>query len=165
MPATTSIGPTTGPGAVFPGANLTTAGLGPLTFGMSLAALKQGGYVVASSEPCTPAFVANPDLFRDGVALIVGTSLQEIDVIKATYATRSGARVGMTVKDLRGLYGTNLTIETKNGDGGAFQAPIIRAGDREVIFVPDSTPGTTFEASKITEIISRAYSNDLYGGC
>ena len=35
VPATTSIGPTTGPGAVFPGAYLTTAGLGPLTFGMS----------------------------------------------------------------------------------------------------------------------------------
>ena len=30
----------------------------------------------------------------------------------------------------------NLTIETKNGGGGAFQAPIVRAGDREVAFVP-----------------------------
>jgi hypothetical protein len=58
-----------------------------------------------------------------------------------------------------------LTIETKNGGGGAFQAPIVRAGDREVAFVPEETPGTPFEASKITEIISRAYSNDLYGGC
>lgn len=161
VPATTPIGPTTGPGAVFPGANLTTAGLGPLTFGMSLAAFKQGGYLVPSSEACVPAWVANPDLFRDGVTLYMGTSLEEIRLTNATYATRSGARVGMTVKDLRSLYGANLTIETKNGDGGAFQAPIVRAGDREVAFVPEETPGTPFEASKITEIISRAWLSEI----
>jgi hypothetical protein len=113
----------------------------------------------------SPAWVANPDLFRDGVSLYLGTSLEEIDLTKATYATRSGARIGMTVKDLRSLYGSNLTIETKNGDGGAFQAPIVRAGYREVIFVPEETAGTSFDASKITEIISRTYSNDLHGGC
>lgn len=165
VPATTSIGPTTGPGAVFAGANLTTAGLGPLTIGMSLAALKQGGYVVASSEPCTPAWVANPDLFRDGVTLYAGTNLESIELTSPTYATRSGARVGMTVNGLRILYGANLTIETKNGAAGPFQVPIVRAGDREVVFVPEWTTGITFEASQITHIISRAYSNDFYFAC
>jgi len=84
---------------------------------MSLAALKQGGYLVASSEACVPAWVANPDLFRDGVTLYMGTSLEEIRLTNATYAIRSGARVGMTVKDLRSLYGANLN---RTGvDGGS----------------------------------------------
>ena len=65
------------------------------------------------------------------------------------------------------LVGVTTVIDRLMIDGSAvaFQAPIVRAGDREVIFVPEETAGTSFDASKITEIISRTYSNDLHGGC
>jgi len=162
---TTTMSATTGPNAAFPGAVLTTAGLGPLTMGMSLTALQQGGYVVAGPMPYPCSSVANAALDRDGVYLGVSDSVREIWLNKGTYATRSGARVGMTVAQLRSIYGDNLVTVTKNGSGGPFQAPAIQAGDREVVFMTEWTDGTFTNASKIKSIVLRSSSKDMYGGC
>lgn len=162
---TPSLIPTTGPDALFPGAVMTTAGLGPLTIGMPSSALQRGGYVVANYTSCEP-WVSNTALEYDGVMLAVTDDvLRAVYLSNATYATDMGARVGMTVADLRKIYGADLVTDVKSGGGGPFAVAIVRTGDRELVFHTPWTDGSFTEASRVEAIVAEPYTKQFLDGC
>lgn len=163
---TSSLSSPTGPNAVFPGAVVTTAGLGPLTAGMSVSALQQGSYVVANPSQCVSPWVSNAALEGDGVSLVVTDNvLTSIYLAKPTYATDLGARVGMTVAELRKIYGADLVTDAKSGGGGPFAVPIVREDDRELVFHTSWTDGSFTDESKVETIVSEKYTRQYFDGC
>jgi hypothetical protein len=143
-------------------------GLGPLVLGTKLSVLEAQGYVSAPTDECESSRTSKK-LQDEGVWLYpsgIGANavLSEVSVTKATYATISGARVGDTMKKLKLLYGSQLTIETKNGNGGPFKVANVRVGTREVVF---SFPyGSSMGDNAIVQVmIARTWSADLMGEC
>ena len=133
---------------------------------MSLSALQQGGYVVANPSQCVSPWVSNAALEGDGVSLVVTDSaLTAIYLAKPTYATDLGARVGMTVADLREIYGADLVTDVKSGGGGPFAVPIVRAGDGELVFSTPWTGGSFADESKVETIVAEQYTREFLDGC
>lgn len=143
-------------------------GLGPLVLGTKYSVLESQGYVSAPTDECESSRTSQK-LQDEGVWLYpsgmgANAVLAEIGVTKATYATISGARVGDTMKKLKQLYGSQLKIETKNGNGGPFPVANVRVGTREVVFYFPyaSSLGDT---AVVQSIIARTWSADLMGEC
>jgi hypothetical protein len=118
--ATTAVGTT--PTTTAAAWTLSISGLGPLALGTSYSVLEAQGYVSASTDQCLPSRTSKK-LEDEGVELFAkGTGatavLLEVRVNKPTYGTVSGAKVGDTMKRLRQLYGSQLTTETLNDNGG-----------------------------------------------
>jgi hypothetical protein len=87
-----------------------------------------------------------------------------VSVTKATYATVSGAKVGHTMSQLKQLYGTQLTTETKNGNGGPFKVGVVHIGAREIVFY--FPYGSTIADTDIVQaMIARNWSADMMGEC
>lgn len=143
-------------------------GLGPLVLGTKYSVLEAQGYVSAPTDECASSRTSQK-LQDEGVWLYpsgMGASavLFEVSVTKATYATVSGARVGDTMKRLKQLYGSQLKIETKNGNGGPFQVANVRVGSREVVFY--FPYGSSLGDTAVVQLmIARNWSADLMGEC
>lgn len=143
-------------------------GLGPLVLGTKFSVLEAQGYVSAATDECESSRTSQK-LQDDGVWLYpsgTGASavLAEVSVTKPTYATVSGAKVGDTMKKLKQLYGAQLKIETKNGNGGPFQVANVRVGTREVVFYfpYGSSLGDT---SVVQLMVARTWRADMMGEC
>ncbi|MGV8850534.1 MAG: hypothetical protein ACOH16_13440 [Propionibacteriaceae bacterium] len=143
-------------------------GLGPILLGTKYSVLESQGYVSVPTDECASSRTSQK-LQDEGVWLYpsgqgANAVLAEIGVTKATYATISGARVGDTMKKLKQLYGSQLKIETKNGNGGPFPVANVRVGTREVVFYFPyaSSLGDT---AVVQSIIARTWSADLMGEC
>lgn len=143
-------------------------GLGPLVLGTKFSVLEAQGYVSAATDECESSRTSKK-LQDEGVWLYpsgTGASavLAEVSVTKPTYATVSGAKVGDTMKKLKQLYGAQLKIETKNGNGGPFQVANVRVGTREVVFYfpYGSSLGDT---SVVQLMVARTWSADMMGEC
>lgn len=143
-------------------------GLGPLVLGTKFSVLEAQGYVSAATDECESSRTSQK-LQDDGVWLYpsgTGASavLAEVSVTKPTYATVSGAKVGDTMKKLKQLYGAQLKIETKNGNGGPFKVANVRIGAREVVF---SFPWESkmVDTDKVQVIVARNWSADMFGEC
>jgi hypothetical protein len=147
---------------------LSINGLGPLKLGTTYGTLRQQGYVTAETGDC-PGSWTSQALQDKGVSLYPsgqGNSavLIEVSVTKATYATVSGAKVGFTVSQLKKLYGTQLTIETKNGNGGPFKVANVHIGAREIVFY--FPYGSTIADTDVVQaMIARNWSADMMGEC
>jgi hypothetical protein len=147
---------------------LSINGLGPLKLGTTYGALRQQGYVTAETGDC-PGSWTSQALQDKGVSLYPsgqGDSavLIEVSVTKATYATVSGAKVGHTMSQLKQLYGTQLTTETKNGNGGPFKVGVVHIGAREIVFY--FPYGSTITDTDIVQaMIARNWSADMMGEC
>ena len=147
---------------------LSINGLGPLKLGTTYGSLRQQSYVAPETGDC-PGSWTSQALQDKGVSLYPsgqGDSavLIEVSVTKATYATVSGAKVGYTMSQLKQLYGTQLTIETKNGNGGPFKVANVRIGAREIVFY--FPYGSTIADTDIVQaMIARNWSADMMGEC
>lgn len=144
---------------------LDTSGLGPIKLGMTWDQLKRNGWLQVSPY-CPPAWVTGKQLQSRGVDLLQDSNDRLIDISLGTphYATRSGARVGMTYGQLQQLYGSKLELESKEGYQGAFQVATVRDGGREIIFADDT--GKLTANSRIRAIHARNYSRHyMYDGC
>ncbi len=145
-----------------------TTGIGPLKLGLPLSVLKERGDVVAAPTGDCTTYNTGKALRDMGLELVLygkESRLGAIHVSSSLFQTRSGARVGMTVAQVRKIYGSNLAVETKQGNGGPFEVLTIRDGGREVLFmIPwDSQPVS--DADRIDQIVTREYSNEMFGGC
>ena len=136
--------------------------------GTKFSVLEAQGYVSAATDECESSRTSQK-LQDEGVWLYpsgTGASavLAEVSVTKPTYATVSGAKVGDTMKKLKQLYGAQLKIETKNGNGGPFQVANVRVGTREVVFYfpYGSSLGDT---SVVQLMVARTWSADMMGEC
>jgi hypothetical protein len=147
---------------------LSINGLGPLKLGTTYGSLRQQGYVAPETGDC-PGSWTSQALQDQGVFLYPSGSgdsgvLTEVSVTKATYATVSGAKVGYTMGQLKKLYGTQLTTETKNGNGGPFKVANVRIGTREIVFYfPYGS--TIADADVVQAMIARNWSADMMGEC
>jgi hypothetical protein len=147
---------------------LSINGLGPLNLGTTYGTLRQQGYATAETGDC-PGSWTSQALQDKGVVLYPsgqGDSavLIEVSVTKATYATVSGAKVGYTMSQLKQLYGTQLTTETKNGNGGPFKVANVRIGVREIVFY--FPYGSTIADTDVVQaMIARNWSADMMGEC
>jgi hypothetical protein len=148
---------------------MSSDGLGPLVLGTPYSAILGQGLVVATpTGECRPWDVS-PALAADGVSVDFSGStftdrLIQVSVHTSKYATVSGARVGMTLHQIQGIYGTRLVIETKEGDGGPFEAAVVRAGGREVAFLFPWDIGA-IDTAPVQTIVSRDWSTEMHGGC
>lgn len=147
---------------------LSINGLGPLKLGTTYGTLRQQGYVTPETGDC-PGSWTSQALQDKGVYLYpsgTGDSavLIEVSVTKATYATVSGAKVGYTVSQLKKVYGTQLTIETKNGNGGPFKVANVHIGAREIVFY-FPYGATIADTDVVQAMIARNWSADMMGEC
>ncbi len=147
---------------------LSVNGLGPLVLGTKISALVVQGYVVLTPGECE-GVASSPALEAQGVFIYpAGTGasevLAEVSLSKPTYTTLSGAKVGDTLKRVKQLYGAQLSIETKNGNGGPFQVAHVMVGTREVVFYfPYGS--AMVDTDVVQMIIARNYSVDMMGEC
>src|SRR5688572_6421740 len=86
---------------------VTLQGIGPLRVGLSLDALRR-------SFGATPDYEPDPDSncsywrtprYPGLLIMVVDGRAVRIDIDDASYRTRSGARIGMTEREIRALYG------------------------------------------------------------
>jgi hypothetical protein len=147
---------------------LSLTGLGPLKLGTLYTTLRQQGYVTAETGDC-PGSWTSAALQDKGVYLYPSGQgdtgvLAEVSVTKGTYSTVSGARVGTTMSQLKVLYGTQLTTETKNGNGGPFTVANVHIGAREIVFYfPYGS--TLADTDPVQAMIARNWSADMMGEC
>ena len=147
---------------------LSLTGLGPLKLGTPYTTLRQQGYVTAETGDC-PGSWTSQALQDKGVYLYPAGQgdaavLAEVSVTKGTYATVSGARVGTTMSQLKVLYGTQLTTETKNGNGGPFTVANVHIGAKEIVFYfPYGS--TLADTDPVQAMIARNWSADMMGEC
>lgn len=147
---------------------LSINGLGPLVLGTLYPTLRQQGYVGAATGDC-PGSWTSKALQDKGVYLYPSgdgdtSVLAEVSVTKPTYATISGAKVGTTMSRLKQLYGSQLTTETKNGNGGPFEVALVHIGTREIVFeFPFAS--TLADTDQVTAMIARPWSTDMMGEC
>lgn len=147
---------------------LSLTGLGPLTIGTPYSTLRKQGYVTAATGDC-PGSWTSKSLQDKGVYLYPSgpgdaAVLAEVSLTKAAYATVSGARVGSTMAQLKVLYGSQLTTETKNGNGGPFTVANVHIGAREIVFY--FPYGSTLDdTDPVQAIIARNWSADMMGEC
>ena len=136
--------------------------------GTKFSVLQQQGYLDPGTDVC-PQQGSSQKLQDEGVYLYPSGSganavLAEVGLTKATYATVSGARVGDTMKKLKQLYGAQLKIETKNGNGGPFVVANVKVGTREIVFY--FPYGSTIADTDIVQaMIARNWSADMMGAC
>lgn len=136
--------------------------------GTKFSELEKQGYIGPGTDAC-PQQTSSKKLQDEGVYLYpsgqgANAVLAEVGLTKATYATVSGARVGDTMEKLKQLYGSQLTIETKNGNGGPFKVANVRIGAREIVFMFPWESGMV-ETDKVQSIVARNWSADLMGDC
>jgi hypothetical protein len=136
--------------------------------GTKFSVLAQQGYIDPGTDVC-PQQGSSKKLQDEGVSLSptgegANAVLAEVGLTKATYATVSGARVGDTMKKLKQLYGSQLKIETKNGNGGPFKVATVRIGAREVVFT-FPWGSAMVDTDMVQAIVARNWSTDLMGEC
>jgi hypothetical protein len=147
---------------------LSLTGLGPLKLGTPYTTLRQQGYVTAPTGDC-PGSWTSKALQDKGVYLYPSGAgdtavLAEVALTNAAYATVSGARVGSTMSQLKILYGSQLTSETKNGNGGPFTVAVVHIGAREIVF--EFPYGSTLaDIDPVEAIVARTWSADMMGEC
>lgn len=150
---------------------LDTDGIGPIKIGTRYEDLLSAGWIRDPSQLTNPGCTmveTAPRLQNRGINLDGGIGeyppLAAITLTTPDHPTRSGARVGMTMKELRSIYASQLTVETKNGNGGPFQAAVVRVGSRELVFY-FPWGSALVDTDRIQNITARDYSKDMFGGC
>lgn len=91
-------------------APFTVTGVGALRVGMSTAALRRLGAVNADPDPESPCAYWSTPLYPGLRLMAVGGRLARIDNEDPAWRTRSGARVGMTEREIRAIYGGAIEV-------------------------------------------------------
>lgn len=129
--------------------------IGELTIGMTRADLVARG-IVAPVGSCGEANPV-PTLASEGIAISsVNETVDFIVVHSSQHSTQSGARIGMTMGQVKQLYGDKVSVKTVTleiGDpqGNTRQAYVISSGNT-LVFMPDSRSG--IQASDVVTSIT-----------
>ena len=149
-------------------------GLGPLKDGVSQVDLVRLGYLTETGYECD-AVRETDALTRRGISVTFGPS--DVQVSSMNITTVDGARVGMTVGQVKKIYGSKFKIEAKENFGRTNYFGSVRAGDRELIFrvrgEADGAGGYAYAPSRqlvdadvVHEITAGDYTDDIsWGGC
>ena len=156
-------GPTTTLGPVPPeldapkltdSSSVTTAGIGPLTFGMTIALAQPAiGTRLLTENGRAPAgecFYVKPERGPDGVFMMVSKStIERVDIRSGNVKTRSGLGIGTTLDQLKTALKDQLQI---NGNTAVFVPTSANDANYRVIFETDGTKVTSFRAGKVPEV-------------
>ncbi len=150
-----------------PGDVLTTAGLGQLTLGMPVSVLVDAGWAVPS-QICEKTWDASPRLMAEGVRFRnygQGT-IGQIMLATSKHSTLSGASVGMSVGDVKQIYGTRGRVEAKDGVGGKFEVYTVVADGHEIAFIGNFDKVTMSDTDTVTFVVLQPYTTFLgWDGC
>ena len=124
-------------------AALTMQGMGPFQIGATTATLRRLGArrPVPPEEPGGCHYWNVPSR-PDVLLMVVGDELVRIDIRNRRYRTATGARVGMTEREVRRLYGPRLRVEPHPYTGPEGHYLVFRQ--------PRSTSGLIFETDART---------------
>ena len=164
-PATTTppSGPTTSLGAAPPeldmpkltdASTVTTAGIGPLTFGMTVALAQPaiGTRLLTESgrAPSGECYYVKPEKGPTGLFMMVSKStIERLDIKSGSVKTRSGLGIGTTLEQLKTALKEQLQI---NGNTAVFVPTSANDANYRVIFETNGTTVTSFRAGKVPEV-------------
>ncbi|MFC7624334.1 hypothetical protein [Microlunatus sp. GCM10028923] len=154
-------------GSVGFNAVLDTNGLGPLKIGQPVTHLVNQGFLEPSTKECTGGLAESQQLESKRVRLVWFDVVEEVHLFGPAYQTRSGARVGMSLRQIRAIYGNRIKQVSKQGNGGPFPVLTVTVGDREIVFLfkNEVSNQTLPEDAKVYQITARRVSPDFFGEC
>ena len=167
VPAVTEI-----PGWIIDQSSLGFTGLGPLQTGVPMKDLETLGYVEDVFERCQ-FWPSSPSLRNRGVSVehdsdeAVPQRAAGIAVTKPGIRTTAGAEVGMSLAEIRKIYGSSLELETKRGIFDVYAA-VVREGGHELVFTasPINSPSKPLKDSDIIDRMeARTYRDWIGGDC
>lgn len=133
---------------------ITTAGIGPLTFGMTVAAAQPviGTRLLTETgrAPSGECYYVKPERGPAGVFMVVSKStIERIDVRSGSVKTRSGLGIGTTLEQLKTALKEQLQV---TGNSAVFVPTSANDANYRIIFETDGTTVTSFRAGKIPEV-------------
>lgn len=137
---------------------VTTAGIGPLTFGMTVALAQPaiGTRLLTESgrAPSGECYYVKPERGPAGLFMMVSKStIERLDVKSGNVKTRSGLGIGTTLEQLKTALKEQLQI---NGNTAVFVPTSANDANYRVIFETDGTTVTSFRAGKVPEVTNAA---------
>ncbi|MCC2591900.1 hypothetical protein LKO27_00445 [Tessaracoccus sp. OS52] len=160
---------TSAPAHILDQSVLTHTGFGPLGLNARTSDLQKLGYIDWKSTSVCEYWDVSSDLADRGIALTYNNNAYVMEVIltRAGEQTAAGAQVGMTLDEVRAIYGASaVKLETKDGYEPVYVA-VVDQGRYELVFV------SSFELSRpmvgtdrISMIIAREATDWLgWDGC
>ncbi len=164
IPAVTKV-----PAWIIDQSRLDFTGLGPLQVGVSTKNLETLGYLV--DGPCDgeeygkPALTDSDALWARGVTLVQNKKLFEVVVEKPGVKTVDGAHTGMTLAQVKAIYGSRLHLEKKSNPN--MQSPVytavVQSAGHEIVFVSDFDLNRPLkDTDVITYMNARKIDSSLY---
>lgn len=156
---------------------LTVDGLGPLTYGGRehsdpnvLENWEKLGYVTRMPSGDCRVY-GNSDLLS-GLGVAVIDIAGDVAVTNPKIMTDKGAHAGMTIGQVKALYGSAFKVVKKTNYGVTQYFGSVKVDDRELMFRVDG-PGDAYapstplkDSDKVIEITSQNYLTDVsHGGC
>ena len=169
------------PAHILDQSRLDFTGLGPLQIGTNIEDLVKLGYYEYPGEECD-GYPSESKALRDrGIdlrnirELNSDARISEVGIYGEEIETADGAQIGMTVSEIKAIYGERLRLETKLGEGGLGEGEVevptavVQSGDRELVFIAsDTSTGQSVlnDSDVINFIVARPYENGFYyDGC
>jgi hypothetical protein len=133
---------------------ITTAGIGPLTFGMTIALAQPaiGTRLLTESgkAPVGECYYVKAERGPTGVFMVVSKStIERVDVRSGAVKTRSGLGIGTTLEQLKTALKEQLQV---NGNTATFVPTSANDANYRIIFETDGTTVVAFRAGKVPEV-------------
>lgn len=165
-PTTTAAGPTTappdaddyGPLQLNAGSAVTTAGLGPVTFGMTVNAAKQAaGTAMIPLGPESDCYRVTPHRGPEGFTFLVheGT-IERVDIDSGSVTTRSGVGIGTAEATITELFGAKIRTQARPDGSTDLVFVPVDPGDRDYRVVFNVVDGAvrSFKSGKIPMVLT-----------
>lgn len=142
---------------------------GPLRVGAPMKDLETLGYATWDSEPCE-SWDPSTSLKNRGIDTYAGgfvnSRLFMVLVDEPGVLTEDDAHVGMTLGEIKALYGARITLETKDGYQPVYTAVVQRDGYELVFLNGFELDRPLIDSDVIEMILARRISDDLlWDGC
>ena len=141
---------------------ISTVGLDKVHFGMTVAeAEKAANSKLVATEPTKnpSCYLAKPEAGPDGVSFLISDGrVERVDITGGPIATRSGAKVGSTVADVKKLYGEQLQDAPRPDaqPGGALVFVPKDEADAKfrLVFLTDGATVQLYRAGRIPQVLA-----------
>ena len=139
---------------------LSPTGLGPLQVGASSKDLEKLGYLVegvCDAGDGTADRTVNSYLFARGIAVVQNKQVYAVQAEKPGVKTVDGAHVGMTLAQVKAIYGSRLRFETKYGYKKEFpmSTAVIQEAGNEIVFSFDANDRPLKDTDVMTYMVAR----------
>ncbi len=143
----------------------------PVQLGASMKTLERLGYYSLESTGSAgegTAWIPSTAMQNRGVDwdIWMGDKLTHVTITEPQIRTADGARVGMTVSELKTIYGSRIRLETKHQlHLGNWYSAVVQSGGNELTFLTDNEDGMArrplVDSDVITSITAKKYSKAI----